>query len=385
MVDRSAGLYHAEYLVSERVERGVLGEATGLAKGDIGMRTISSRIGFLLAMLGLVAAGISGAAAQSDQEKSLYDAAKKEGKLTWYTAQFDQALATKIGNTFTQKYPGVQVNVIKATAQVAFQRLLQDIKAGQIQSDVYSTTDMSQFVYLKEKGELVTYMMPEAEKKIVPAFQNIDPDGYYHVSASGLVAITYNKEKVKEVDAPKNWTDLTDPKWAGQVAIGDPNYSGMVGVWTVAMAKLYGWDFFSRLNAVKPLIGRSIDDTVTMLNAGERMVAAGDPASTLRSAAKGNPLGVIYPTDGAVAIAMPSGIIKNSSSPNAAKLFMEFLLSAENAKLVSENFEQSVRSDVVPPPGAKSLGEVKVVSPTSQEITQNLPGNKEKWKETFGM
>jgi iron(III) transport system substrate-binding protein len=105
----------------------------------------------------------------------------------------------------------------------------------------------------------------------------------------------------------------------------------------------------------------------------------------LRSAAKGNPLGVIYPTDGAVAIAMPSGIIKNSSSPNAAKLFMEFLLSAENAKLVSENFEQSVRSDVVPPPGAKSLGEVKVVSPTSQEITQNLPGNKEKWKETFGM
>src|SRR5258708_15424205 len=259
------------------------GEATGLAKGDIGMGRISSRIGFLLAMLGLVGAGISGAAAQSDQEKSLYDAAKKEGKLTWYTAQFDQALATKIGNTFTQKYPGVQVNVIKATAQVAFHRLLQDIKAGQIQSDVYSTTDMSQFVYLKEKGELVKYMMPEAEKKIVPAFQNIDPEGYYHVTASGLVAITDNKEKVKEADAPKNWTDLTDPKWAGQVAIGDPNYSGMVGVWTVAMAKLYGWDFFTRLNAVKPLIGRSIDDTVTMLNAGERMVAAGDPASTLRS------------------------------------------------------------------------------------------------------
>ena len=348
------------------------------------MGRIWSRLGFWAAMLWLVTAGISDAAAQSDQEKALYDAARKEGKLTWYTAQFDQALATKIGNAFTQKFPGIQVNVIKATAQVGFQRLLQDIKAGQIQSDVYSTTDMSQFVYLKDKGELVKYV-PEAEKKIVPAFQNIDPDGYYHVTAAGLVAINYNKEKVKEADAPKNWTDLIDPKWAGQVAIGDPNYSGMVGVWTVAMAKLYGWDFFTKLNAVKPLIGRSIDDTVTMLNAGERSVGAGDPASTLRSAAKGNPLGVIYPTDGAVAIVMPSGIIKNSSSPNAAKLYMEFLLSAESAKLVSDNFEQSLRPDVVPPPGAKSLSEVKVVSPTSQEITQNLPGNKEKWKETFGM
>jgi iron(III) transport system substrate-binding protein len=348
------------------------------------MGRILSRLGFWAAMLWLVTAGISGAAAQSDEEKALYDAAKKEGKLTWYTAQFDQALATKIGNAFTQKFPGIQVNVIKATAQVGFQRLLQDIKAGQIQSDVYSTTDMSQFVYLKDKGELVKYV-PEAEKKIIPAFQNIDPDGYYHVTAAGLVAINYNKEKVKEADAPKNWTDLTDPKWAGQVAIGDPNYSGMVGVWTVAMAKLYGWDFFTKLNAVKPLIGRSIDDTVTMLNAGERSVGAGDPASTLRSAAKGNPLGVIYPTDGAVAIVMPSGIIKNSSSPNAAKLYMEFLLSSESAKLVSDNFEQSLRPEVVPPPGAKSLGEVKVVSPTSQEITQNLPGNKEKWKETFGM
>lgn len=122
-----------------------------------------------------------------------------------------------------------------------------------------------------------------------------------------------------------------------------------------------------------------------MLNSGERSVAMADPATTLRSVAKGNPLVVVYPTDGAVATLDPSGIIKDSKSPNAAKLFMEFLFSTENAKVISENFEQSLRPEVLPAPGAKSLAEVKVVSPTLDEISKNLPGNKEKWKETFGM
>ena len=345
--------------------------------GIISIRAVLPLLAALFALSGV-------AGAQSDQEKQLYEAAKAEARLTWYTAVFDQALASKVGNAFTQKYSGIQVNVIKATAQVGFQRLLQDIKAEQIQSDVYSTTDISQFVYLKEHGNLVKYT-PEAEKKIVKAFQDIDPDGYYHVTAAGLVALIYNKDKVKEADAPKNWPDLADPKWAGQVSFGDPNYSGMVGVWTVAMAKLYSWDFFTKLNASKPLIGRSIDDAVTMLNSGERSVAIADPATTLRSVAKGNPLAVVYPTDGAVAIIQPSGIIKDSKSPNAAKLFMEFLFSTENAKVVSENFEQSLRPEVPPAPGAKSLADVKVVSPTLDEISKNLAGNREKWKETFGM
>ena len=85
------------------------------------------------------------------------------------------------------------------------------------------------------------------------------------------------------------------------------------------------------------------------------------------------------------ALLMAKGMADPSIGLAIVMLYMEFLLSAESAKLVSENFEQSLRPDVVPPPGAKSLSEVKVVSPTSQEITQNLPGNKEKWKETFGM
>ena len=62
------------------------------------------------------------------------------------------------------------------------------------------------------------------------------------------------------------------------------------------MKKLYGWQYFEKLEKNKPQIGRSVNDTVTLLNAKERWVAAGPEATTLLSRDKGNPLAVIYPT-----------------------------------------------------------------------------------------
>jgi iron(III) transport system substrate-binding protein len=332
----------------------------------------------------IAAAAAPGAGAQSEQEKQLYEAAKKEGTLTWYSGVMDQALCEKIGQAFAAKYPGIRVDVTKTTSQVAFQRVLQDIKSGEVQSDVFTSTDASHFIYLKEKGELVKFA-PANAGKVVPAFQDIDPDGYYYVTWASLAAIIYNTDKVKAADAPKNWPDLLDPKWQDQVTVGSPSFSGMVGVWTLSLAKLYGWDFFTRLNAQKPQVGRSIDDAVTVLNSGERMVGLGSASTALRNAAKGNPIAVVYPTDGAVAVLAPSGVIKGAKNQNAGKLFVDFMLGFEYSKLVADNFEQSLRPDVPPAPGAKPLSEVKVISPPVDEITKDMPATKEKWKEVFGM
>jgi iron(III) transport system substrate-binding protein len=331
-----------------------------------------------------LAAGASGASAQTDQQKLLYEAAKGEGTLTWYSGVMDQALCEKVGQAFAAKYPGIKVDVTKTTSQVAFQRVLQDIKSGQVQSDVFTSTDASHMVYLKEKGELVKFA-PDNAAQVVPAFQKIDPDGYYYVTWASLAAIVYNTNKVKAADAPKNWPDLLDPKWKDQVTVGSPSFSGMVGVWSLALAKLYGWDYFTKLNAQKPQVGRSIDDAVTVLNSGERLVGLGSASTALRNAAKGNPIAVVYPTDGAVAVLAPSAVIKGAKNLNAGKLFVDFMLGFEYSKLVADNFEQSLRADVPPAPGAKPLSEVKVISPPVDEITKDMPGAKEKWKEVFGM
>jgi iron(III) transport system substrate-binding protein len=223
----------------------------------------------LLAAAGLSMLVSTGAGAQTAHEKELYEAAKTEGSVSWSSGILDQPICDQIGAAFMAKYPGIQFSVIKTTSQVAFQRLLQDIKAGQIQSDVFTTTDVGHMLYLKSKDQLVQYV-PEAEAGMVPAVAKVDPDGYYHTGWVGLSAIVYNTAKVKPADVPQDWPDLTNAKWKNQITFGSPNYSGMVGVWTVAMAERYGWDYFDKLNDLNPQIGRSIDDSVTVLNSGER-------------------------------------------------------------------------------------------------------------------
>jgi iron(III) transport system substrate-binding protein len=314
--------------------------------------------------------------------KALEEGAKKEGELTWYVAHYTSEGAEDLGRGFTEM-TGVKVNVVRTTAQVAYQRLLQDLKNNQTICDVFSSTDVGHYVRLAAEGRFEKYM-PETEAKILPTFRNFDPAGFYHATSAGLVVLTYNSTKVKAEEAPKKWQDLLDIKWKGKVSIGHPGFSGYVGTWVLTMKNLYGWSYFDKLEKNKPQIGRSINDTVTALNAGERQVAAGADGSTLFSASRGNPLAVSYPTDGSVLIIAPSAIMKGTKHPNAAKLFMEYLYSVEAAKINAKHFAIPLRSEVPSPPGAKPISEIKTIRPTVAEIDKGIPEVIEQWRDTFG-
>ena len=313
---------------------------------------------------------------------ALTEAAKKEGELTWYVAHYTSEGAEDLGRGFTDLY-GIKVNVVRTTAQVAYQRLLQDLKNNQTICDVFSSTDLGHYARLKAEGRLDKYV-PENMSKISPVFQNFDPEGFYQTTAAGMVVLTYNTSKVKPEDAPKKWEDLLDIKWKGKVSTGHPGFSGYVGTWVLSMKKLYGWQYFDKLEKNKPQIGRSINDTVTALNAGERQVAAGSDGSTLFSASRGNPLAVVYPSDGAVLIISPSAIMKGTKHPNAAKLFMEYLYSVEAAKISAKHFAIPLRPEVPSPPGAKPISEIKVIRPTVEEVDKGIPEVIEQWRDTFG-
>src|SRR3954466_549178 len=94
----------------------------------------------LLAGIGVVGAGVRGAFA-GGVTPELVAAARKEASVTWYIAQVDTATAEAMGRAFTAQYPGVTVSVIRTTGQVAYERLLQDLKNGAPQCDVFSSTD----------------------------------------------------------------------------------------------------------------------------------------------------------------------------------------------------------------------------------------------------
>jgi iron(III) transport system substrate-binding protein len=326
------------------------------------------------------------ASSMTPHEKELYEAAKKEGgELTWYTSHSDDITAQALGRSFESTYPGIKVNVLRTTAQVAYQRITQEIKASAVQCDVFSSTDLGHFVELKAKGEFAKYI-PENSSKVLDIYKGYDPDGYYFVTSAGLIGIGYNTTKVKQSDVPKNWTDLLDPKWINEIALGHPGFSGYVGTWALTLRNQYGWQFFENLAKNNPRVGRSINDTVTMLNAGESAVAGSGPVGTLLdSLQKGNPLAMVYPTDGSVLIIAPSSVMKASKHPNAARLFMEFLMSEEASQIWVEHFNESIRPEVSPLKGAVPAKDLKIIRPTVAEITKGVPEVIKQWRETFGV
>jgi len=339
---------------------------------------------FVVGGTGLLLAGAGLRPAAASAQNPNYEAAKKEGKVVWYISMFDVDTAEQVAKAFERKYPGVKVEVVRATAGVIYQRVLQESQAGVFQNDIFSSTEEGHYAAMKDRGLLLAYVPAEADK-VLPRFQKIDPENYYHVASVGLVMITYNSQKVSASEAPKKWKDLLDPRWKGRIGIGHPAFSGYVATWVLSLTKLYGWEYFEALAKQSPQIGRSINDTVTMLASGERLVAAGPDLTTLKSRNKGNPLELVYPEDGATLMTAPSAIMKRAPHPNAAKLFMDFIMSAEYSQVLVNNAGTPLRPDVAPPKGLRPLGDVKLLRPTLQEIRSGIPQVIEKFRTTFGV
>jgi iron(III) transport system substrate-binding protein len=309
--------------------------------------------------------------------------ARQEGTLTWYVAQVDSETAEVMGRAFTAQYPGVKVAVIRTTGQVAYERLLQDLRNNAPQCDVLSTTDISHMPALMKRQALANYT-PDNAAALAPAFQGLGQDGWWYPNHSTLMLMIRNTEKVPDRQGPAAWTDLLDPRWKGRAAFGHPAFSGYVGVWTVAIRRLYGWQYFDKLAKNNPRIGRSGNDPITLLNAQECLVGLGPLATTLLSASKGNPIAPTYPSDGALLAIGPSGVLATAPHPNAARLFMNWLLSKECAQVMADNFQTPVRTDVAPKAAMKPIGEVKLLRVTTEEIAKGVPESIEQWRDTFG-
>src|SRR3954466_6634736 len=171
------------------------------------------------------------AAAAIDQK--LIDAAKKEGKVVWYTA-VDLPVAEKVGKAFEAKYPGIAVRVERSGAERVFQRIGQEYTSNIHAVDVVNSSDASHFIVWKRDGILAPYV-PEDVAKHYPT-EHKDPDGMFASFRFWGCVIGYNTNMVKAEEAPKSFADLLDPKWSGKMVKAHPGYSGTIMTSTFQIA-----------------------------------------------------------------------------------------------------------------------------------------------------
>src|SRR3954466_8425688 len=136
---------------------------------------------------------------------ALIEAAKKEGKLSFYSA-LELNVAERIARTFEAKYPGIAVRVERSGAERIFQRIAQEQGSGIKAVDVANSTDPAHYLDWKKNDWLEPYL-PEEVAKNFPADQ-VDPDGTWATSCGWLEAIAYNTDLVKREDAPKSYAHL---------------------------------------------------------------------------------------------------------------------------------------------------------------------------------
>jgi iron(III) transport system substrate-binding protein len=305
---------------------------------------------------------------------TLIEAAKKEGKLAFYTAM-DLAFAQQLGKAFEEKFPGISVRVERSGAERIFTRIGQEYGANIHAVDVVNTADLAHCLTWKRSGWLAPYMPEEVAKHFEPKYY--DPDGLHITTRILISPFGYNTNLVKKEEAPKSFKDLLDPKWAGKLVKAHPAYSGTIMNATFQTARDLGWEYFEKLAKQRVLQVQSATDTPKKIALGERAVMVdGAGYLVIRYKEEGQPVEIVYPEEGTPVAAAPSAVFKRAPNPNAARLFQNWMHSREAQQLLVDWARQySPHRQTVEKPGVRKLSDIKLmqedadgVDKTSEEI-----------------
>src|SRR6266567_3021006 len=267
----------------------------------------------------------------------LIAAAQKEGKLAWYTS-VDLPVAEKIARAFEAKYPGVACRVERAGAERVFQRIGQEYGSRIYAVDVVNSSDAAHFVVWKRDGLLAPWR-------------------------ASLSVIAYNTTLVKSEEAPRSFADLLEPKWKGKIVKAHPGYSGTILTATYQMARDLGWSYFEQLAKQNVMQVQSSADPPKKLALGERAVMAdGNEYNIFLLRESGQPVELVYPSEGSPLIVGPNGMFKNAPNPNAARLFQSYMFSVEAQQLMSDvGGLRSAHPAVKEKAGRKPLRDIKLM------------------------
>ena len=202
---------------------------------------------------------------------TLIEAAKKEGKVVWYTS-VDLPLAERIAKSFEAKFPGIACRVERTGAERVFQRIDQEYGSNIHAVDVVNSSDAAHLIVWKSKGWLAPFV-PEDVARHYPA-EHKDPDGMFASFRVFLCPMGYNTDLVKAEEAPKSYADILDPKWTGKIVKAHPSYSGTILTATYQMSRDIGWDYFEKLAKQKVMQVQSASDPPKKLALGERAIMA---------------------------------------------------------------------------------------------------------------
>jgi len=326
----------------------------------------------LLSLVVLASAG--NVAAQS---KEVLEGARKEGQLVFYSG-IPIPDAQAILSALEKKYPFIKTTFYRATGPALVSRIQTEQRAGTHVWDVMNSTGFEPYVLL-EQGYFAKY--ESSERKHFPEGHK-DNDGMWATMYTTPMIVSYNSKLVSAADLPKDYADLLNLKWKGRLGMDSSDFE-----WYANLRKVWGTEKAQKfLDGLKKQDVRLVQKRALLtelLSGGEiAMLVNNFLQNAIEAKRKGSPVEFLA-LDPVVSAAGLVGINRLAPHPNAAKLFVDFVLSREGQELIVKTDRSSVRKDVAGNP-LDLIKNVRIV-PSDLSLGKNYVQIRDEYRDLLGV
>jgi ABC-type Fe3+ transport system substrate-binding protein len=301
--------------------------------------------GFRLSALLLTSVILAPLVARAETIDQLYAKAKQEGALTIYTGA-GQSAAKGGADAFEKRFPGIAV-----TAKGGFSNVL-DLEIDQQLKDKKVTTDYVQFQTIADyqhwdKAGALLHWKPEGFDQVYPSMK--DKNGAWVAVNAIPLFYGYNPDKVKEADVPKSALDFLDPRFRHQLVTAYPTDDDATLYDFYLITQRYGWNYMKKYIANEPFFIQGHRDVAVRVKSGDNPLSF-----DITNGSQGQGLKIALPAKDKIPVFFTAGgILKKAPHPNAAKLYLAWMLSKEQQARFPALY--SPRRDMPAPQGMPPL------------------------------
>ena len=299
--------------------------------------------------------------------------------LVLYTSQPNEdAQATVDG--FMAANPDIKVDWVRDGTPKIMAKLQAEIAAGNPVADVLLIADTVTLERLKQEGKLLAYVSPEAGNYDASLY---DKDGYYYSTKLITTGIVYNTAAAMK---PASWKDLARPEARGLATMPSPLTSGaaLIHTQTLAAVEGLGWDYYKALAENGATAAGGNGAVLKAVASGEKAYGMVVDYMPIREKAKGAPVEFVFPAEGVSAVTEPVGILASSKNVEAARKFVDYVLSAEGQEGFVKLGYIPARNGIAMPEGFPARETIRVLPLDAATALKNTEADLATFSGSFG-
>ncbi len=286
----------------------------------------------------------------------LVGGAAQAGTVTAYTALEEDEIAEYVAAA-KRALPDVELKVLRLSTGDLGARILAE--SSNPQHDVIWGWAVTNMLDPRVLALIEPYKAKGAEKLAAPYRA---ADDKWFAATGYMAAFCVNTERLKQkgLPAPKDWSDLIDPKFKGEVVMPNPVSSGtgylqIVGI-LQQLGEEPGWKFLKSLDGNVAQYIKSGSRPCKAARAGEFAVGASLAFAAIQSIEEGFPVTMVIPAKGAGYELEATALMASSKNKADARRFLDFTLAPETAAIYGKFKEIVTIAGFVPSASAQKAG-----------------------------